>query len=112
MDPNCTLWKRSLAAKAASYSGSYCKLYNKKTGECLRRREVFPLACENEKIQICHFTDHVEIVVNGYGTGLLGQLVSASIYFFTLHVSHLGMRAEELEADLRIFILRRLDFRF
>lgn len=79
-DANQLYTMEVLAAKAASNSGSNCMPYDKKTGECFGRRSFDPpIPCVNEEIEICHFTDHVEVVVNGYDTGVVGQLVSASV---------------------------------
>ena len=51
-----------LAVKAASNVKSQCQFYDK--------QDV------NEKVQVCHFTDHVEVVVREFDTSIVGQLVS------------------------------------
>lgn len=100
----------ALAAKAASHSGSYCKPYDMQTGQCVKRREVFPEFCINEEIQICHFTDHVEVVVNGYDTGLVGQLVSASISSPSCLSRVLSNVWKKMNADLRTIVLPLSDY--
>ena len=78
-----------------------------------REREIFPLTCENDEIQICHFTDYVEVAVNEYDTGLLGQLVSwhLSISSRSIYLASWCLRVEKLDAVLRVIFLSLSDCR-
>lgn len=63
-----------LAVKALSNSESNCHLVDKQDGDCFEVGGNTP--CVNHETQVCQFTDFVEVVVNGFDSGLSGQLVS------------------------------------
>lgn len=66
-----------IAVKAASSSESNCQVYDKQDGSCFgRRTDLGGIPCENEPVQVCHFTNATEVVVNDFNDGVVGQLVS------------------------------------
>ena len=64
------------AAQAMSGSGSNCGTYEEKTGNCFGRREVGgDLPCDVTYVEVCHYTDSVDVVVFQDGVGLVAQMV-------------------------------------
>ena len=68
----------TLAVKAMSNSGSDCNTYDRKQGNCYGRRLVGGgTPCVNNYVNVCHFTDSVDVVVSNGASGLIAQMVSS-----------------------------------
>lgn len=65
------------AGQAMSGSGSNCATYEKEIGNCPRRRAVgWDTPCEVTYVDVCHYTDSVDVVVFQDEVGLIAQTVS------------------------------------
>lgn len=65
------------AGQAMSGSGANCATYEKEAGNCPRRREVGgDSPCDVTYVDVCHYTDSVDVVVFQDGVGLIAQTVS------------------------------------
>ena len=65
------------AGQAMSGSGANCATYEKEVGNCARRREVGgDSPCDVTYVDVCHYTDSVDVVVFQDGVGLIAQTVS------------------------------------
>lgn len=62
------------AGQAMSGSGSNCATYEKEIGNCPRRRAVgWDTPCEVTYVDVCHYTDSVDVVVFQDEVGLIAQ---------------------------------------
>lgn len=72
-----------------SASGSNCATHLEKSGNCNRRRAVGgTIECVVTDVDVCHYTDSVDVVVFEDGVGLVAQMVSwiQILSFFLLKI--------------------------
>ncbi len=73
------------AAQAMSGSGSNCATREEETGNCFGRREVGgSLPCDVTYVDVCHYTDSVDVVVFRDEIGLVAQMVR-HVFFSLLY---------------------------
>lgn len=76
------------AGQAMSASGSNCATHLEEIGNCPERREVGDAsACEVTHVDVCHYTDSVDVVVFQDDVGLIAQMVSGYILILSFDFS-------------------------